>query len=388
MEKGRLPELRKFVAPEFVFGVGARHLAGQYARNLAARKILLVTDPEVERCGWTGEVAASLYAAGMECVVYNRVHPNPRDIDVREGVAVYGREQCDAIVAVGGGSVIDCAKGIGISFANRRDILEFEGVDRVLSPGPPLIGIPTTAGSSADVSQFCIILDSERRVKIAIVSKTIIPDAALIDPETTTTMSGDLTVHTGLDAMTHAIEAYVSNVNGQISDLFAVSAVGHIARSLEAALHTPEDLRARESMMLGSLQAGLAFSNAILGAVHSMSHSLGGAADLPHGESNAILLDHVIRWNFPAAPDRYREIARAVGLDVDGKSDEQVCDNLTGWLSDFKRRLGVTRTLSDFGIRREDLRQLSEMAALDPCMATNPREFTLEEIEAIYEQAL
>ncbi|MDO9631981.1 MAG: iron-containing alcohol dehydrogenase, partial [Humidesulfovibrio sp.] len=234
-----LLDLRKFLAPETVFGVGAGRLAGRYARNLGALKVLLVTDPGVAIQPWFPDIIASLDEAGVEHVLFSDVRTNPRDSEVMHGAEIYQAEGCDAVVAVGGGSPMDCAKGISIVSANKRHILEFEGVDNVPDPGPPLICVPTTAGSSADVSQFAIISDTTRMVKIAIVSKAVVPDAALIDPALTVTMDRELTADTGVDALTHAIEAYVSNAHGPITDLLALEAVRRIARHLPAAINNP-----------------------------------------------------------------------------------------------------------------------------------------------------
>ena len=384
-----LLELRKFVAPEFVFGPGALALAGQYARNLGARRPLVVTDPGVRDAGWTEQVLASIREHGLSAAVFDQVTPNPRDQEVMAGAQAYQAEGCDAIVAVGGGSPMDCAKGIGIVSSNDRHVLTFEGVDNVETPGPPLICVPTTAGSSADVSQFAIINDTTRRVKIAIVSKTMVPDVSLTDPAATVTMDRDLTANTGLDALTHAIEAYVSNAHSPVSDLFALEAVRRISANLPAALETPGDLSARAGMMLGSMYAGLAFSNAILGAVHAMAHSLGGLKDLPHGLCNAILLDHVVDFNFAAAPNRYAAVARALGGRVpeDAPLEERKSATLAA-LRDFRRRAGVEQGLADLGVDRQELAALAEFAAADPCMATNPREPSCEDIVGIYEKAL
>jgi len=198
-------KLRKFVVPEFIFGEGARLLVVQYARNFGARKVLLVTDPGVREAGWAGEAAESLEAAGLAQVVFDGVSSNPKSSEVMAGAAVYLAEGCNLIVAVGGGSPMDCAKGIGIVSTNRDHILAFEGVDQVPAPMPPLICVPTTAGTAADVSQFVIISNEQERVKIAIVSKAVVPDLALIDPVTLTTKPASLTASTGFDAPTHAI---------------------------------------------------------------------------------------------------------------------------------------------------------------------------------------
>lgn len=381
-------QLRKFVAPEFIFGVGARRLAGRYARNLGGRKVLVVSDPGVVKAGWTKDVTDSVEEAGLPFVLFTGLTPNPKAEEVMAGVALYQAERCDLLVAVGGGSPIDCAKGIGIVSSNRRHILEFEGVDMVKSPMPPLICIPTTGGTSADVSQFAIISNPLERVKIAIISKSVVPDIALIDPITLTTMDPYLTACTGLDAMTHAIEAFVSTARSAMTDLHALEALRLLSANLIPSILNPDDMDLRGNVMQGSLQAGLAFSNAILGATHAMAHSLGGALDLAHGECNAILLDHVIEFNFASAPERFEQIALAMGLDQKGMGHPERKKALLRHVRDFKAKAGVSRTLAEVGVGRGDVALYSERALKDPCMATNPRRASKRDIEVLYEESL
>lgn len=377
--------LRKFVVPEFVFGAGARHLAGRYARNFGARKVLVVSDPGVIYAGWTAQVTDSLRDEGIPFTIFSHVTSNPRADEVMAGVDVYQREGCNLLVSVGGGSPMDCAKGIGIASANKKDVLEFEGVDQVPVPGPPLICIPTTAGSSADLSQFAIITDSQRRLKIAIVSKMVVPDVALIDPVTTTTMDAELTAFTGMDALVHGVEAFVSNANSPITDLHALKAINLVTENLLPTVASPEDINLRTQMMLGSLHAGLAFSNASLGAVHAMAHSLGGFLDFPHGETNAILLEHVISYNFETAFERYWRVGQAMGLDMmPGREKESILSAIRN----LRKSIGIDQTLREIGLNRNDIPALAEKAMQDACMVTNPRRPIQRDIEVIYEKAL
>ena len=374
-------ELRKFVAPEFVYGSGALTLIGRYARNFGARRALLVTDPGVAGTGWVDKALASLRAENISQLVFQDVTANPTDGEVAAGVRFYRDNGCDIIVAVGGGSPMDCAKGIGVAYANGRDVLGFAGVDEVPMPGPPLICVPTTAGSSADVSQFAIINDVARRLKIAIISKTVVPDVALIDPQTTTTMPAELTAATGMDALVHAIEAYVSNASSAITDLHALAAIPLLAGNLVAAIENPLDIGYRNKMMQGSLLAGLAFSNASLGLVHAMAHGLGGLLGLPHGMCNALLLDHVVDFNYAFAAERYDRIASAMGSAA-GK------DALLQAIATLRERAGIRTRIGALGVSRESLAQLSSNAHDDPCSVTNPRRASVQEIESIYEHAL
>ncbi|GFO66179.1 alcohol dehydrogenase-like regulatory protein ErcA [Geomonas paludis] len=381
-------QLRKFLAPEFIFGAGARELAGRYAKNLGGRKVLVVSDPGVVQAGWTKDVTDSLDAAGVSWVLFTALTPNPKADEVMAGVALYQAERCDALVAVGGGSPIDCAKGIGIVTSNHKHILEFEGVDMVKAPMPPLICIPTTGGTSADVSQFTIISNPRERVKIAIISKSVVPDIALIDPVTLITMDAYLTACTGLDAMTHAIEAFVSTASSSMTDLHALEALKLLSVNLIPSIRNLDNEEFRSQVMMGSLQAGLAFSNAILGANHAMAHSLGGALDLAHGECNAILLDHVIDFNFDAAPERFEKIAEAFGLDLRGLPLPQKKKRLLEYVRKLKAEAGVARTLAEVGVGHDDLKLYSEHALKDPCMATNPRRASKRDIEVVYEESL
>jgi alcohol dehydrogenase class IV len=372
--------LRKCVTPEFIFGTGARNLAGKYAKNLGAKRVLLVSDIGVQNAGWIDDVIASLNKASLSYTLFTDIVPNPRDFNVKQGVEIYKQYRCDGIVCIGGGSVIDCAKGIGIVVANGDDILTYEGIDKINSPLPPLICIPTTAGSSADVSQFAIINDTNRKVKIAIISKSIVPDVALIDPQTTLSMDYNLTIYTGLDALTHAIEAYVSNANSSITDMYALEAIKYLYKALPQVAQNLENLEARGAVMMGSLLAGLAFSNASLGAVHAMAHSLGGWLDLPHGLCNAILLDKVIQFNLPYANEKYKPIARI----FETKSSQDLVKSI----NDFKTNLKLTQSLEKMGVTKSVIPHLSSMALKDACMITNPKFPNQQEVEEIFHNAL
>lgn len=381
-------ELRKFVAPEFVIGSDARLLAGRYAKNFSARHVLVVTGPNIIQAGWVRDVTATLEEEGIEYTIFSGVTPNPRDTEVMEGAKVCRESGCDAIVAVGGGSPMDCAKGIGIVSTSGRNILEFEGVDRITIPPPPMICIPTTAGTGADVSQFAIINDTKRKVKIAIISKMIVPDIALIDPLPLTTLSPELTAHTGMDALTHSVEAYVSNASSPVTDVQAFESIQLMNGFLLKAYQEPLNTEYRYRTLLGSLSAGLAFSNASLGAVHAMAHSLGGFSDLPHGECNALLLEHVMAFNYPACPERFREIGQAMGLTLTGPCGEEEMEEIIAAIRKFRESLGITETLGDLGVTEADIPTLARNALADPCMATNPRQPTAGEIERIYQNAL
>lgn len=375
--------LRKCVAPEFVFGVDARKMAGKYAKNLGIKKVLIVTDPGVIRAGWVEDVTKALEAENIYSILFDDVVPNPRDTNVLAGVKLYREHKCDGIVTIGGGSPMDCAKGIGIVVANMGDVLAYEGVDKILYPLPPLICIPTTAGTAADVSQFAIINDIKRHVKIAIISKSIVPDVSLIDPETTMSMDKELTINTGLDALTHAVEAYVSNANSAITDLYSLEAIALLGKNLPRVVEHPNDIQARASVMMASLLAGLAFSNASLGVIHAMAHSLGGWLDLPHGLCNAILLEHAVAYNFAHAKERYQTIASYMGM-----KGNPNCDAIVHDIHEFKLSLGLTQRLGMLGVTREIIPHLASMALQDACIVTNPIMPSQHDVEEILIHAL
>jgi len=387
MDKSRF-ELRKFVAPEFIIGEKARLLAGRYAKNLGSRHALVVTGPNVIRAGWVDSVTGSLEDEGIRYTLFDGVSPNPRDHEVMKGAELFRQSGCDSIVVVGGGSPIDCAKGIGIVFSNGKNILEFEGVDNVQMPPPPMVCIPTTAGTGADVSQFAIINDTTRKVKIAIISKKIVPDIALVDPEPLTTLSPGLTAQTGMDAVTHSVEAFVSNASSPVTDIHALESIQLLHTYLPGAVSHPKKLEWRYKTMLGSLFAGLAFSNASLGAVHALAHSLGGLSDLPHGECNALLLEHVMEFNYDTCPARYETIGRALGVESEGLKREERKTQILAAIATMRENLGITVTLSDLGVTKADLPKLAATAIRDPCLATNPRKTTVHDLEKIYDKAL
>lgn len=377
-------ELRKFVAPEIITGSGARLLVGRYIAHFAARKPMVVTDKKVASLPWFSDVLRVIEEESVSCVVFDETSPNPRDSEVMRGAELFLAKKCDLVIAIGGGSPIDCAKGISIVSTNGGSIMDYEGVDAVDLPGPPLICIPSTAGAAADVSQFAIIRDTASMVKKAIISKKLVPDLALIDPLPLTTMDAYLTACTGMDALTHAIEAYVSNAHSHLTDVHALDAIHRINAVIEKAVSPDRDLEIMNEMMHGCLQAGLAFSNASLGAVHAMSHSLGGFLDLPHGECNSILLEHVIAVNFDSAPDRYREVAHQMGIPVEGSTDDVVKKALLGRISALRHHVGIGDYACAKVMNDTILDILSEGALSDPCMVTNPKPLSREEVRKVY----
>jgi len=378
---GLLP-LRRFLAPETVFGAGALEFAGQYASQLTRGRVLLVTDPRVREAGWAGKVEASLALSGLEIAVFDGVTSNTNTEEVERGVQRYQDEGCSLIVAVGGGSTLDCAKAIGMVAVNGGPVQRYEEVDTVPAPGPPLICVPTTAGSSSNSSPYVFITDRQERRELVIFSRLLIPDVALLDPRTTVTMSDRLTATTGLFSLGHAFEGYASTASSPITDLLALEAARSIARHLPAALRDPEDMAAREGMMLATMYAGLAFSNAGLGLANAMVHALSGATEATLEEGNAVLLEHAVRFNYAHAADRYGALERAVFGEATN------AQGLAEKMRRFRVGLGIEGGLAGLGLRRKDIPELARNALRDPCLATNPRAVTQEDIEGLYERAL
>lgn len=380
--------MRKFVVPETVFGDGAADLAGRYAKNLGATRPLLVSDPGLVAAGWTAAAEAACEAEGLEPVAFAEVSPNPRSTEVRRGVEAFKDGGCDAVVVVGGGSPMDAAKGIVASVANGVDVLAFEGVDKVRLPGPPLVCVASTAGTGSEVSRFAIINDVDRNVKIAIVSPKMVPDAALVDPRLLTTVPTELAAATGMDALTHAFEAYASTASSVLTDLDARYAVRLIASNLARLIADPLDDEARGAMALASMLAGRAFSNAGLGVVHAMAHALGGLLDAPHGLCNALLLDAGIEVNFEAAGERYADLAIDLGASPEDLASVGARACVLERVRALRAEVGVLPGLSGIGVSRSDLARLAGFASRDACLATNPVPLSAAEIERIYERAL
>ncbi|MGQ9668200.1 MAG: iron-containing alcohol dehydrogenase, partial [Anaerolineae bacterium] len=307
--------------------------------------------------------------------------------EVEEGVKRYLDAGCDAIIGLGGGSPIDAAKGIAVLASNGGHIHDYEGVNKVTHPLSPMIMIPSTAGTGADVSQFAVITDTRRKVKMVLVSKSLVPDISIVDPLLLTTKDAMLTANTGLDALAHAIEAYISLAATPMTDVLALNAIRLIAGNLRESVASQTNLRAKEAMAMASLQAGLAFSNAILGAVHAMAHQLGGLRDMPHGVVDAILLPYVMEYNLIAAVDRFVDIAAAMGESVNGLGRRDAAALAIRAVRQLNYDLGIPKGLREIGLGVEDIPRLSQNAVKDPCLLTNPRDIGVSEIAEIFYRA-
>lgn len=379
-------ELRKFVVPEIIVGEDSRLLIGRYLSHFSSTKPLIVTDQNIRKFEWFNDILNEIEKFTNTYSIFDGVSENPKDYEAMLGAEVFLSGDCDLIVAIGGGSPMDCAKCIAIVATNGGHILDYEGVDEIKLPGPPLVCIPSTAGTSADVSQFAIICDSNELIKKAIISKKVVPDLALIDPVPLMTMEQNLVACTGMDALTHAIEAYVSNAQSNLTDIHALEAIKLINENLEKAVKEDKELETMNKLMLASLYAGIAFSNASLGAVHGMAHSLGGLLDLPHGECNSILLEHVINLNYDSVPKRYSDISEKMGIDI--KNPETIKKNLLERIRNLRENVGIRSFIEISGSKEDLFTMLVENALEDPCMITNPKNLSAAEVRNIYEGIL
>ena len=381
-------EIFKFMVPEIIFGRGTLKLVGESARRLGATRIFVVSDKGVLNSGWVDEAVKHIKEIGLDYQVWTELSENPKDYEIDHGKELYLESGCDAVVGLGGGSAIDAAKAVAILTTNEGRIQDYVGVDKIEKPLPPLICVATTAGAAAEVTQFAIIVDSHRKVKMTIGSKSLVPDIAIIDPVLLSTKDARLTANTGIDALTHAIEAYVSVAATPITDINALKAIKMITTSLRASVASRTNIEAKTEMAMASLLAGVAMSNAILGAVHAMAHPLGGLLNLPHGEVNSILLPHVMRYNMIACMDRYADTARALVEDTTGMSTREAAERAVQAVEQLCQDIGAKKRLSEIGLQEEYILELSKAAAEDVCLITNPRDATVEEIAEIYRTAL
>jgi len=371
-----------------LMGIGAHKELGSRIKTLGAKKPLIVTDKGITKTGLTGQIADLIRKdTGLEPVIFDETVPNPTDRNVHDGVAVYTKNGCDMIITIGGGSPHDCGKGIGLVVANGGSIKDYEGVDKSTKPMPPFIAINTTAGTGSELTRFCIITDTSRKVKMAIVDWRVTPTIAINDPLLMAGMPPALTASTGMDALTHAFEAYVSTIATPVTDACALKAIELISRNLRAAVANGGDMTARDNMAYAEYLAGMAFNNASLGHVHAMAHQLGGFYDLPHGVCNAILLPHVERFNMIAKMDRFVDIARAMGEKVEGLSPRDAAEKALDAIKALSKDIGIPSGLSALGVKEKDLRTMAENAQKDACGLTNPRCPSLEDVINIYKAA-
>jgi len=369
------------------FGAGAiKEIVGELDKR-GFKKTLVVTDPDLVKFGVTKKVTDLLDAAGKAYEVYSEVKANPTIANVNKGVATFKAAGADSIVAVGGGSAMDTAKAIGIISANPdfADVVSLEGVADTKNPSVPIIAVPTTAGTAAEVTINYVITDEEKKRKFVCVDPHDIPVVAVVDSDMMSSMPKGLTASTGMDALTHAIEGYTTLAAWELTDALHLKAIEIIGRSLRAACDN--DPKGREDMALGQYVAGMGFSNVGLGVVHGMAHPLGAFYDTPHGIANAVLLPYVMEYNAECTGDKFKHIAEAMGVDTAGMSQEEYRAAAVNAVKQLSKDVGIPEKLHEIGVKEEDLPALAEAAMADVCTGGNPRPCTVESIFEIYKKA-
>ena len=372
------------------FGPGARkELPGVVAR-LGFKKALVVTDKGLMKFGVAKMVLDVLDEANIPYAVFDEVKPNPTVTNVKMGIQALRDAQADFIVAIGGGSAMDTAKGVGIVCNNPEfeDIVSLEGVADTKKKTVPIIALPTTAGTAAETTINYVIIDEEKQKKMVCVDPNDIPCVAIVDAELMYSLPKSLTASTGMDAMTHAIEGLITKGAWELSDMFEIKAIEMIHRYLPIAVEEPTNPEGRNGMAVAQYVAGMAFSNVGLGVDHGMAHPLSALHDVPHGVACAMLLPTVMRWNAPAALDKYVDIAKAVGVYRDGMTREEAAEAACDEIANLSRRVGIPAHLSELGITEKDIDALADQAIADVCTPGNPRPVTREDIVALYRQIL
>ena len=374
------------------FGKGAREELAPEIKNRGFKKAFVVTDKSLAECGVINKVTDVLEKAGIPFEVYSEVKPNPTIKNVTDGIEACKKSGADVIVAVGGGSSIDTAKGISIVMTNpdRADIVSLNGASNTVNRGMPVIALPTTSGTAAEVTINYVITDEEREVKMVCVDPHDIPIMAIVDSDLMATMPKSLASATGMDALTHAVEGYITKAHNTMSDMFHMKAIKLIFKYLPAAVNE-KDEEAIEMMGLAQYIAGMGFSNVGLGIVHSMAHQLGAVYDTPHGLANAILLPTVMRFNGedPATAQRFREILCEIGRpDAANLNDQDVINTFVWMISELSKSVGITQRVRDVGAKEEDFEMLADKAMQDPCKPGNPREVSKEDFIELFRRAI
>ncbi len=378
-----------FIPTVNLMGVGAHKEIPAQVKTLGGTNVLIVTDAFLGRSGgMADDIKGMLEAEGVKVTIYAGAEPNPTDVNVHDGLKVYQECGADMIISLGGGSSHDCAKGIGMVATNGGHIRDCEGINKTTKPMPPFIAVNTTAGTASEMTRFCIITNTSNHVKMAIVDWRCTPNVAINDPLLMVGMPPALTAATGMDALTHAVEAYVSTIATPVTDSAALMAMKLIANNLRNAVANGENMEARDKMAYAEFLAGMAFNNASLGYVHAMAHQLGGFYNLPHGVCNAILLPHVEAFNLIACPDRFVDIAVAMGENVTGLSVREAADKALAAIRKLSADVGIPAGLTELGVKEEDLKIMAENAMKDACSFTNPRKATLEDVINIFKVAL
>lgn len=383
--------INRFILNEVsYFGPGAREVLPKEIIRLGLHKAFVATDKDLIKYGVADKVLSVLKSAGIPYEVFSEIKQNPTVFNVKTGVKAFAESGADFILAIGGGSSIDTAKAIGIITNNPEfsDVVSLEGVADTKKKSVPIIALPTTAGTAAEVTINYVITDEVNEKKMVCVDPNDIPVIAIVDAELMYTLPKSLTASTGLDALTHAIEGLITKGAWEMSDMFEIKAIEMIARYLETAVNEPTNAEARNGMAVAQYIAGMAFSNVGLGVVHGMAHPLGAIFDIPHGVANALLLPVIMEFNAPAALDKYVDIAKAMNVYTSGMSREEAAHAAVEAVKSLAIRVGIPQHLSELGIEEEDLERLSEAAFADVCTPGNPREVSKEIILELYRKAL
>ncbi|WP_248723538.1 iron-containing alcohol dehydrogenase [Seonamhaeicola sp. ML3] len=383
-----LENRRIYLPPLSLIGPGALKDLGEELKTLPYKKALFVTDEMLIKIGVAEKVIDVLNTSNIQSVVFSDVQPNPTVKNVNDGLALLQENECDFIITLGGGSPQDCGKAIGILANNGGNIEDYEGIHKSQKLSLPIIAINTTAGTASEVTINYVITDEKRHIKMVMVDKNCLVSIAVNDPELMLGKPAALTAATGMDALTHAIETYITKGAFGWSDALALEAIKLISESLENAVKNGQDLEARSKMAWGQFIAGQAFSNAGLGYVHSMAHQLGGMYDLPHGVANAILLPHVEQFNLPACEKKMKKVAEAMGVDVSNMNDKEGADAAIEAIKTLSKAVGIPSGLKELGVKPEDFEEMAKNALADVCTGGNPREVNLEDTIAIYKAAM
>lgn len=371
-----------------IMGAGAISKLGEKAKLLGCRTALIVTDKTLHAVSVLSTALTYLDQESINYLIYEDVHPNPSVENVETGLAIYQANQCDLIIAIGGGSPIDCAKAIGLLATNGGSLTDYEGLDKTWAPSPNVIAVNTTAGTASELTRFTIITDETRQIKMDIIDWRITPTISINDPNLMEKMPPKITASTGMDALTHAVEAYVSTNRTPITDATSIKAVEIIAKNLPIVFAHGHDIEARENMIYGEFMAGMAFNNAGLGLVHAMAHQLGGLYNLPHGVCNAVLLPHVSKFNAEFCPKRYVDIGIAMGEDMSGIPQRLAAKKACDAMKKLSNSVGIPANLTGLGVKESDFSMLAENALKDLCNITNPRKATHEDIVKIFKDAM
>jgi len=369
------------------FGAGAIENIAAEAKNRGFTKALIVTDKDLVKFNVVKKVTDLLDKEGLAYEIYDEVKANPTVAIVKKGVEVFRASGADYLIAIGGGSPIDTSKGIGIIINNPEfsDVVSLEGVAPTKNPCVPIIAVPTTAGTAAEVTINYVITDEEKKRKFVCVDPHDIPIVAVVDSDMMSSMPKGLTASTGMDALTHAIEGYTTLAAWELTDMMHLKAIEIISRSLRSAV--ANEPKGREDMALGQYVAGMGFSNVGLGVVHGMAHPLGAFYDTPHGIANAVLLPYVMEYNAPYTGEKFKFIAKAMGVDVKGMSQEEYRKAAVDAVRQLSKDVGIPEKLHEIGVKEEDLQALAEAAMADVCTGGNPRPCTVESILEIYKKA-